>query len=86
MSSPRVGDKLQLGLEYNTQSGFDFDNQVKLGYTGKEDDIIKEIAVGNVSMTLPTRLISGSQALFGFKTKLQFGRLTWTTIVSQQKS
>jgi cell surface protein SprA len=82
----KIGDKLQLGLKYNTQSGFDFDNQVKLGYTGKEDDIIKEIAVGNVSMTLPTRLITGSQALFGFKTKLQFGRLTWTTIISQQKS
>ena len=82
----KIGDKLQLGLKYNTQSGFDFDNQVKLGYTGKEDDIIKEIAVGNVSMPLPTRLITGSQALFGFKTKLQFGRLTWTTIISQQKS
>ncbi|MCW3125350.1 MAG: hypothetical protein JWO03_1008 [Bacteroidetes bacterium] len=82
----KIGDKLQLGLKYNTQSGFDFDNQVKLGYTGKEDDIIKEIAIGNVSMTLPTRLITGSQALFGFKTKLQFGRLTWTSIISQQKS
>ena len=82
----KIGDKLQLGLKYNTQSGFDFDNQVKLGYTGKEDDIIKEIAVGNVSMPLPTRLISGPQSLFGFKTKLQFGRLTWTTVVSQQKS
>jgi cell surface protein SprA len=82
----KIGDKLQLGLKYNTQSGFDFDNQVKLGYTGKEDDIIKEIAVGNVSMPLPTRLISGPTSLFGFKTKLQFGRLTWTTVVSQQKS
>ena len=82
----KIGDKLQLGLKYNTQSGFDFDNQVKLGYTGKEDDIIKEIAVGNVSMPLPTRLISGPTSLFGVKTKLQFGRLTWTTVVSQQKS
>ncbi|MBS1595466.1 MAG: cell surface protein SprA [Bacteroidetes bacterium] len=82
----KIGDKLQLGLKYNTQSGFDFNNQVKLGYTGKEDDIIKEIAIGNVNMTLPTRLINGSQSLFGFKTTLQFGRLTWTTIVSQQKS
>jgi cell surface protein SprA len=82
----KIGDKLQLGLKYNTQSGFDFDNQVKLGYTGKEDDIIKEIAIGNVSMPLPTRLISGPTSLFGVKTKLQFGRLTWTTVVSQQKS
>ena len=82
----KIGDKLQLGLKYNTQSGFDFDNQVKLGYTGKEDDIIKEIAIGNVSMPLPTRLISGPTSLFGVKTVLQFGRLKWTSVVSQQKS
>ncbi len=82
----KIGDKLQLGVKYNTQSGFDFDNQVKLGYTGDEDDIIKVIEAGNVSLPLQTRLISGSQTLFGLKTQLQFGRLTWTTVISQQKS
>jgi cell surface protein SprA len=82
----KIGDKVQLGIKYNTQSGFDFDNQVKLGWTGDEDDIVKEISIGNVSLPLPTRLISGSQALFGLKTRLQFGRLTWTSIISQQKS
>ncbi len=82
----KIGDKLQLGVKYNTQSGFDFDNQVKLGYTGDEDDIIKVIEAGNVSLPLQTRLISGSQTLFGLKTQFQFGRLTWTSVVSQQKS
>lgn len=82
----KIGDKLQLGVKYNTQSGFDFDNQVKLGYTGDEDDIIKVIELGNVSLPLQTRLITGSQTLFGGKIQLQFGRLTWTTIFSQQKS
>ena len=82
----KIGDKLQLGVKYNTQSGFDFDNQVKLGYTGDEDDIIKVIEFGNVSLPLQTRLITGSQTLFGAKTQFQFGRLTWTSIFSQQKS
>jgi cell surface protein SprA len=82
----KIGDKLQLGIKYNTQSGFDFDNQVKLGYTGQQDDIIKEISLGNVSLGLPTRLITAGQSLFGVKTKLQFGRLTWSSIVTQQKS
>ncbi len=82
----KIGDKLQLGVKYNTQSGFDFDNQVKLGYTGDEDDIIKVIEAGNVSLPLQTRLITGSQTLFGVKTQLQFGRLTWTSVLSQQKS
>lgn len=82
----KIGDKLQLGIKYNTQSGFDFDNQVKIGYTGDEDDIIKVIEAGNVNLPLNTRLISGSQTLFGLKTQLQFGRLTWTTVLSQQKA
>lgn len=82
----KIGDKLQLGVKYNTQSGFDFDNQVKIGYTGDEDDIIKVVEAGNVSLPLQTRLITGSQTLFGIKTQLQFGRLTWTTVLSQQKS
>ncbi|MBL0309547.1 MAG: cell surface protein SprA [Bacteroidetes bacterium] len=82
----KIGDKLQLGIKYNTQSGFQFDNQVKIGYTGDQDDIIKVIEAGNVSLPLNTRLITGSQALFGVKAQLQFGRLTWTSIISQQKS
>jgi len=82
----KIGDKLQLGVKYNTQSGFDFENQLKLEYAGDEDDIIKKIEAGNVSMSLPTRLIQGSQSLFGFKTQLQFGRLTWTSLISQQRS
>lgn len=82
----KIGDKLQMGIKYNTQSGFDFDNQIKLGYTGDEDDIIKVIEAGNVNLPLNTRLISGSQTLFGVKTQLQFGRLTWTSVISQQKA
>lgn len=82
----KIGDKLQLGVKYNTQSGFDFENELKLEYAGDEDDIIKKVEAGNVSLTLPTRLIQGSQSLFGFKTTLQFGRLTWTSLISQQRS
>lgn len=82
----KIGDKLQLGVKYNTQSGFDFDNQIKLGYTGDEDDIIKVIEAGNVNLPLQTRLITGSQTLFGLKTQFQFGRLTWTSVLSQQKA
>jgi len=78
----KIGDKLQLGVKYNTQSGFAFDNTVKIGYTGDQDDIIKVIEAGNVSLPLQTRLITGSQTLFGVKTQFQFGRLTWTTVLS----
>jgi len=82
-----VGDKVNFGLNYNTESSFDFDQKmVKLAYKGKEDDIIKSIEAGNVSMPLNSSLITGSTALFGIKTELQFGRLNVTAIASQQES
>jgi cell surface protein SprA len=81
-----IGTKLKLGMNYNTEAQFDFENQIKLDYTGGEDDIIKKIEAGNVSMPLSTSLISGTQALFGIKTQLQFGKLNVTTVFSQQKS
>ena len=82
-----VGDKVNFGLNYNTESSFDFDQKmIKLGYKGKEDDIVKSIEAGNVSMPLNSSLISGSTALFGIKTELQFGRLNVLAIASQQES
>ena len=82
----KIGDKLKLTTNFNTESTFDFENQMKLEYTGYEDEIIKKIEVGNVSLPLNGTLITGSQSLFGFKTQMQFGRTTITGILSQQKS
>ena len=82
-----VGDKVNFGLNYNTESSFDFDQKmVKLAYKGKEDDIIKSIEAGNVSMPLNSSLITGSTALFGIKTELQFGKLNVVALASQQNS
>lgn len=82
----QIGDRLKLTTNYNTEAQFDFENQIRLDYTGKDDDIIKRIELGNVSMPLNTTLINGTQALFGLKTQLQFGRLNVTGIFSQQRS
>jgi cell surface protein SprA len=81
-----IGTKMKIKMNYNTEAQFDFENQVKLDYTGGPDDIIKKIEAGNVSLPLNTSLISGTQALFGIKTQLQFGKLGLTTVFSQQKS
>ncbi len=82
----QIGEKLKILTNFNTESQFDFENQVKFEYTGKPDEIIRKIELGNVSLPLPTTLITGTQNLFGIKTELQFGRLGITTILSQQKS
>ncbi|MBK6883752.1 MAG: hypothetical protein IPH05_12585 [Flavobacteriales bacterium] len=37
-----IGDKLKINTNYNTQATFDFENQVKLDYTGYEDEIIQK--------------------------------------------
>lgn len=82
-----VGDKMKFNMTYNTDATFDFDSKnLKLAYEGKEDEIIKSLEAGNVSMTTGSSLIRGSAALFGVKTKLQFGKLTLTALLSQQNS
>ncbi|WP_304801515.1 cell surface protein SprA [Paramuribaculum intestinale] len=82
-----VGDRMKFNLNYNTDATFDFDSKnLKLQYEGTEDDIVRNIEAGNVSMTTGSSLIRGSTALFGIKSTLQFGRLTATALVSQQNS
>jgi len=80
-----VGDKVKLGIRYDTDATFEFDNQTNLGWQGKEDDILKEVSLGNVSLPLNSSLINAGQTLFGIKTRMQFGRLSVATIFTQQK-
>ena len=81
----KIGDKIELGTQYNTQSLFDFENQMNIGFQGEEDDILKNIEAGNINMPLNSSLIAGSQSLFGLKLETQWGRLYNTTVFSQQK-
>jgi cell surface protein SprA len=82
----KVGTRLEVNANYDTQSTFAFQNLFKLAYTPSEDDIIQKVEVGNVSMPLNSTLIRGAQSLFGVKTQLQFGKTTVTGVFSEQKS
>lgn len=82
----KVGTRLSVNANYDTESTFAFQNLIKLEYTPTEDDIIQKIEVGNVSLPLNSSLIRGAQSLFGVKAQLQFGRTTVTGIFSEQKS
>ncbi|HEX8385200.1 MAG TPA: cell surface protein SprA, partial [Rubricoccaceae bacterium] len=79
-----IGDKLRINVNYDTQSTFDFENQVSLVYTGYEDDIVQRIEAGNVFLQTPSELIQGGQRLFGLRTDLRFGPLALTAVASQQ--
>lgn len=82
----KVGERLKINANYDTESTFDFQNQIKLEYTPTEDDILQKIEVGNVSMPLNSSLITGAQSLFGVKTELQFGKTRITGVFSEQRS
>lgn len=82
----KVGTRLQVNANYDTQSTFDFQQLIKLEYTPTEDDIIQKIEVGNVNMPLNSSLITGAQSLFGVKAQLQFGKTTVTGVFSEQQS
>ena len=82
----KIGDKIEFQTNYNTEATFEFENKLNLKYEGKEDEIIQLIEAGNVTLPLNSVLITGSQALFGIKTQLKFGRTTVTAIYSEQKS
>ena len=82
----KVGDLFDFDLNWNTQATFDFENKIKLKYEGKEDDIVQLFEAADISFPLNTTLIKGSQQLFGFHTKLKFGRVTVDAVVSQKET
>lgn len=83
----KVGDKVNMDLNYNTEATFDFDTKrIKLRYEGKEDEIIKLFEAGNISFPTNSSLISGATSLFGIRTDFQFGKLSLQTVLSQKNS
>ncbi len=83
--SGTVGDKLNILADWNTQRTFEYENQLKIKYTGYDDEIIQSIEAGNVSLSTNSSFISSSSALFGIKAAMQIGPLKLTTVASQKK-
>jgi cell surface protein SprA len=80
-----IGDKLRVDVNWDTENQFEYQNQVKLVYTGYEDEIIQSVEAGNVFLQTPSTLIRGGQSLFGIKSRVQLGRLSVTGVASQQE-
>ncbi|MBE0644954.1 MAG: cell surface protein SprA [Bacteroidetes bacterium] len=80
-----VGDKLSIRADWSTERTFDYENQLKIKYTGYDDEIVQSVEAGNVSLQTPSTLIQGSGALFGIKAEFQAGPLRLQTIASQKK-
>ncbi len=81
----KVGEKLAVSANFDTNNSFDFQNSFKVEYTGFEEDILKKLEFGNVSLPLNNSLITGAQNLFGVKAQMQFGKLFVTSIATTQR-
>ena len=81
-----IGDKIKLPINYNTLANFDFENQLKLDYHGKDDEILKQFQMGTINFASKGTLIPGAQSLFGIKSQLQFGKLFVTAALANQRS
>ncbi|MBP5341086.1 MAG: cell surface protein SprA [Bacteroidales bacterium] len=82
----KIGDLIDFDINENTKATFDFENKIKLKYEGKEDDILQLFEAADISFPLNTTLIQGSQQLFGFHTKLKFGKLTIDAVLSEKQT
>lgn len=84
-----IGDKVAVEVDQDSRRMFEFENSLKLTYTGYEDEIIQKIEAGNISMQLAgTQLATFSgqnKGLFGLKAELKMGPFSLTTIASLEK-
>lgn len=81
----KVGEKLKISTNFDTNNSFDFQNTMKVEYSGLKEDLLKKLEIGNVSLPLNNSLIKGAQNLFGVKAQLQFGKLMTTVIATTQR-
>lgn len=81
----KVGEKLAVTANFDNNNSFNFQNNMKVEYTGFKEDILQKLEIGNVSLPLNNTLIQGAQNLFGIKAKLQFGKMNVTAIASTQR-
>lgn len=86
----RIGDRINLLVDQDSEREFDFENNLRILYTGNEDEIVQKIEAGNVTLSLPATQFATYSAknsgLFGFKTLMKIGGLDITTIASVERS
>ena len=87
-----IGEKINVALKYssNQETSLFDPNNIKLSYTGTDDEVVNSVEVGNTSMSISgSKYVSASgssQGLFGIKTKLKLGDLDLTTVISKEES
>jgi hypothetical protein len=85
----KIGDKVTVSVDQNSEATTDIENTLKLRYKGDEDEILQSIEAGNISLSLPSTkyvMFGGSnKGLFGLKSAIKIGDLNVTAIASLEK-
>ncbi len=84
----KIGQKVEVKVDQDSERILDFQNSLKLTYTGDEDEIVQKVEAGNVALNLGTRLATFSgrnTGLFGVKTEAKVGALKLTGIASLER-
>ncbi|MDI9337137.1 MAG: cell surface protein SprA [Alphaproteobacteria bacterium] len=82
----KLGDNFKLPFNFTNLNELALDNQVKLSFKGRKNQIIKSIDAGNINFQTKSTLIPSTQNLFGIKSRLQFGKLYVTGVIATQNS
>ncbi|MBD3286246.1 hypothetical protein GF359_06900, partial [candidate division WOR-3 bacterium] len=63
------------------------DNKVRISYTGDEDEIVKKVEAGDVSLNLPSKQsIPAQKGLFGINTQLKLGPVDLYAVASREET
>lgn len=81
-----LGENVKFLTNFDTKSSFNLDQLLKLNYKAPEESALKAVQLGNINWTINSQLIPGAQNLFGARTDFQFGRLSASMVMSQQRS
>ncbi|MBI45690.1 MAG: cell surface protein SprA [Candidatus Marinimicrobia bacterium] len=88
--SAEIGDRLSITANQNSQSDFEWENALKIMYKGYENEVIKELSIGNINLSLAHGTLAsvsgGSSGLFGVKLVTQFGPLTISSVIGREKA
>ncbi|MBT4576245.1 MAG: hypothetical protein HOB92_07220 [Candidatus Cloacimonetes bacterium] len=88
-----IGEKIHVNVNHQSTSDEDVmptPSEINIDYEGNEDEIVKTIDAGNISLALSgSKFISysaSSEGLFGIKTQVEAGNLSITTIMGKDEA
>ncbi len=85
-----IARKTQVEMDYSSQREVQAENTIRITYQGDEDEVTEYIKAGDISLTMPTTVMTGGlpthKGLFGFSGKWRFGPLTLYAVASKEEA